>query len=318
MSFSRDFSLEPTDMTANALVDLSAEAASALSQGKAIVALESTIITHGMPYPRNLETALMLEETVRAGGATPATIAVIEGLFKVGLARAALEDLSRLSGGVVKASRRDLAAVVARHGSAGTTVAATMYIAELAGIEIFATGGIGGVHRGAEETFDISADLVGPSRTQLAVVCAGAKSILDIGKTLEFLETQGVAVVGYRTDEFPAFYARSSGFKLEHRCDGLHDLARMIRLQRDIGPGGLLIANPIPHGHALEEAAIEARIAEAVAEAKTQGVGKKEATPFLLKRVVELSGGQSLEANVALIKNNAMLAAQAAVELIKL
>jgi pseudouridine-5'-phosphate glycosidase len=193
-----------------------------------------------------------------------------------------------------------------------------MFIAGLAGVEIFATGGIGGVHRGAEETFDISADLVELSRTRVAVVCAGAKSILDIGKTLEFLETQGVAVVGYRTDEFPAFYARSSGFKLEHRCDGLHDLARMIRLQREIGPGGLLIANPIPHDHALEEAAIEARIAEAVAEAKTQGVGKKEATPFLLRRVVELSGGKSLEANIALIKNNAMLAAQAAVELAKL
>ena len=199
-----------------------------------------------------------------------------------------IDRLGQLSGGVVKASRRDLALVAARKGSAGTTVAATMFIAELAGIEIFATGGIGGVHRGAEETFDISADLVELSRTRVAVVCAGAKSILDIGKTLEFLETQGVAVVGYRTDEFPAFYARSSGFKLEHRCDGLHDLARTIRLQREIGPGGLLIANPIPHDHALEEAAIEARIAEAVAEAKTQGVGKKEATPFLLKRVVEL------------------------------
>ncbi len=217
----------------------------------------------------------------------------------------------------MKASRRDLALVAARKGSAGTTVAATMFIAGLAGVEIFATGGIGGVHRGAEETFDISADLVELSRTRVAVVCAGAKSILDIGKTLEFLETQGVAVVGYRTDEFPAFYARSSGFKLEHRCDGLHDLARMIRLQREIGPGGLLIANPIPQDHALEEAAIEARIAEAVAEAKTQGVGKKEATPFLLKRVFELSGGKSLEANIALIKNNAMLAAQAAVELAK-
>ena len=223
-----------------------------------------------------------------------------------------------MSGGVVKASRRDLALVAARKGSAGTTVAATMFIAGLAGIEIFATGGIGGVHRGAEETFDISADLVELSRTRVAVVCAGAKSILDIGKTLEFLETQGVAVVGYRTDEFPAFFSRSSGFKLEHRCDGLHDLARMIRLQRDIGPGGLLIANPIPHDHALEEAAIEARIAEAVAEARAQGVGKKEATPFLLKRVVELTGGQSLEANIALIKNNAMLAAQAAGELTKL
>jgi pseudouridylate synthase len=305
-------------MNAADLLDFSPEVAEARSAKRPIVALESTIITHGMPYPRNVETALAVERAAREMGAVPATIAVIEGRFRIGLDEQEIDRLGQLSGGVVKASRRDLALVAARKGSAGTTVAATMFIAGLAGIEIFATGGIGGVHRGAEETFDISADLVELSRTRVAVVCAGAKSILDIGKTLEFLETQGVAVVGYRTDEFPAFYARSSGFKLEHRCDGLHDLARTIRLQREIGPGGLLIANPIPHDHALEEAAIEARIAEAVAEAKTQGVSKKEATPFLLKRVFELSGGQSLEANVALIKNNAMLAAQAAVELMKL
>jgi pseudouridylate synthase len=305
-------------MSAADLLDFSPEVAEALSAKKPIVALESTIITHGMPYPRNVETALAVEHAAREMGAVPATIAVIEGRLRVGLDDQEIDQLGQLSGGVVKASRRDLALVAARKGSAGTTVAATMFIAELAGIEIFATGGIGGVHRGAEETFDISADLVELSRTRVAVVCAGAKSILDIGKTLEFLETQGVAVVGYRTDEFPAFYARSSGFRLEHRCDGLHDLARTIRLQREIGPGGLLIANPIPQDHALEEAAIEARIAEAVADAKMQGVGKKEATPFLLKRVVELSGGQSLEANIALIKNNAMLAAQAAVELMKL
>ena len=304
-------------MSAADLLNFSPEVAEARSARKPIVALESTIITHGMPYPRNVETALAVEHAAREMGAVPATIAVIEGGFRVGLDEQEIDRLGQLSGGVVKASRRDLALVAARKGSAGTTVAATMFIAGLAGIEIFATGGIGGVHRGAEETFDISADLVELSRTRVAVVCAGAKSILDIGKTLEFLETQGVAVVGYRTDEFPAFYARSSGFRLEHRCDGLHDLARTIRLQREIGPGGLLIANPIPQDHALEEAVIEARIAEAVAEAKAQGVGKKDATPFLLKRVVELSGGQSLEANIALIKNNAMLAAQTAVELMK-
>jgi pseudouridine-5'-phosphate glycosidase len=305
-------------MSAADLIDYSPEVAEARSAKKPIVALESTIITHGMPYPRNVETASAVEQAVRETGAVPATIAVIEGRLRVGLDEQEIDRLGQISGGVVKASRRDLALVAARKGSAGTTVAATMFIAGLGGIEIFATGGIGGVHRGAEETFDISADLVELSRTRVAVVCAGAKSILDIGKTLEFLETQGVAVVGYRTDEFPAFYARSSGFKLEHRCDGLLDLARMIRLQREIGPGGLLIANPIPQDHALEEAAIERRIAEAVAEAKTQGVGKKEATPFLLKRVVELTGGQSLEANIALIKNNAILAAQTAVELMKL
>jgi pseudouridine-5'-phosphate glycosidase len=300
------------------LLDYSPEVAEALSAKRPIVALESTIITHGMPYPRNVETALSVEAAARESGAVPATIAVIDGRFRIGLDKQEIERLGELTGGVVKASRRDLAPVTARRGSAGTTVAATMFIASLGGLEVFATGGIGGVHRGAEATFDISADLVELSRTRVAVVCAGAKSILDIGKTLEYLETQGVAIVGYRTDEFPAFYARSSGFKLEHRCDGLHDLARMIRRQRDIGPGGLLIANPIPEDHALEHAAIEERIAEAVADAKAQGVGKKEATPFLLKRVVELTEGKSLEANIALIRNNATLAAQAAAELVRL
>jgi pseudouridylate synthase len=305
-------------MSAADLLDFSPEVAEALSAKKPIVALESTIITHGMPYPRNVETARFVEEAAREMGAVPATIAVIDGRFRVGLEGHEIERLGELTGGVVKASRRDLALVAARKGSAGTTVAATMFIAGLAGLEVFATGGIGGVHRGAEETFDISADLVELARTRVAVVCAGAKSILDIEKTLEYLETQGVAIVGYRCDEFPAFYARSSGFRLEHRCDGLHDLARMIRLQRDVGPGGLLIANPIPQDHALEQAAIEERIAEAVAEAKAQGVAKKEATPFLLQRVVELTEGKSLEANVALIRNNAMPAAQAAGELARL
>ncbi len=305
-------------MSAADLMEFSPEVAGARSARKPVVALESTIITHGMPYPQNVETAREVEEAVRAMGAVPATIAVIDGRFKVGLVSGEIERLGQLSGGVVKASRRDLAPVAARKGSAGTTVAATMFVAGLAELEIFATGGIGGVHRGAEQTFDISADLVELARTRVAVVCAGAKSILDIEKTLEFLETQGVAIVGYRCDEFPAFYARSSGFRLEHRCDGLHDLARMIRLQRDVGPGGLLIANPIPDSYAMEQRAIEARIAEAVAEAKEQGVAKKEATPFLLRRVVELTDGRSLEANIALIKNNAMLAAQTAVELARI
>jgi len=304
-------------VSAAELLAIAPEIAEAKAERKPIVALESTIITHGMPYPRNVETARMVEEAVRSAGATPATIAVVDGKLRVGLDAKEIDRLGQLSGGVVKASRRDLAPVAARRGSAGTTVAATMFVAGLAGIEIFATGGIGGVHRGVEETFDISADLVELARTRVAVVCAGAKSILDIQKTLEFLETQGVAIVGYRCDEFPAFYARSSGFKLEHRCDGLRDLARMIRLQREIGPGGLLIANPVPEDQALEEAMVEERIAEAVAEAREQGVGKKEATPFLLQRVVELTGGRSLEANVALIRNNAILAAQAAVEMAK-
>jgi pseudouridine-5'-phosphate glycosidase len=305
-------------MSIAALIDYSPEVAAARRDRRPIVALESTIITHGMPYPKNLETAQSLEATVRNGGAVPATIAVVDGRFKVGLDGATLEQLASLSGGVVKASRRDLSAIVARHGSAGTTVAATMYIADLAGIEIFATGGIGGVHRGAEETFDISADLIELSRTRVAVVCAGAKSILDIDKTLEYLESHGVAVCGYRCDEFPAFYARTSGVKLDHRCDGPHDLARILRLQREIGPGGLLIANPIPEDNALDAKAIEQRIGEAVKEARAKGVAKKEVTPFLLGRVVELTEGRSLEANMALVRNNAVVAAQVAVELSKL
>jgi pseudouridine-5'-phosphate glycosidase len=308
----------PTSMTINRLIDIGAEAAAAIEARHPAVALESTIITHGMPFPQNFETALKLEEAVRSQGATPATIAVVDGRLVVGLDRAGLERLARLSGGVVKASRRDLAAVLARGGAGGTTVAATMYIAALAGLEIFATGGIGGVHRGAAETLDISADLVELSRSKVAVVCAGAKSILDIPKTLEFLESHGVPVIGYRCDEFPAFYARSSGVRLDHRCDGLHDLARMIRLQREIGPGGLIIANPIPEAHALDAGQIEARIEEAVAEAKAQGIGQKDVTPFLLRRLVEMTGGRSLEANMALVEANATLAAQVAVELARL
>ena len=305
-------------MSAKSLLDLSPAVADAIVAGRPMVALESTIITHGMPYPKNFEIAEQLEAVVAERGATPATIAVIEGRLRVGLQRGELETLARLSGGVVKASRRDLSAVVARGGSAGTTVAATMYIAELAGLEIFATGGIGGVHRGAEETFDISADLVELGRTRLAVVCAGAKSILDIGKTVEYLESQGVAVCGYRCDDFPAFYARTSGHKLDHRFDGARDLARMIRLQREIGPGGVLIANPIPEANALDADAIEKRIGEAVVEARAKGIAQKQVTPFLLGRIVELTEGRSLEANMALVRNNASLAAEIAVELARL
>ena len=305
-------------MTTNRLLDIGADVAAALQGHRPVVALESTIITHGMPFPQNLETALKLEETVRARGATPATIAAVDGRAVVGLDKRALEKLARLSSGVAKASRRDLAPILARGGTAGTTVAATMYIAATAGIEIFATGGIGGVHRGAEETFDISADLVELSRSKVAVVCAGAKSILDIPKTLEFLESQGVPVVGFRCDEFPAFYARSSGVKLDHRCEGLHDLARMIKLQREVGPGGLLIANPIPETDALDAGQMESQIAEAVGEAKAQGIGQKEVTPFLLRRLFEMTGGRSLKANISLVENNAALAAEAAVELARL
>ena len=245
-------------MSAADLMDFSPEVAEARSAKKPIVALETTIITHGMPYPRNVETARSVEEAVREMGALPATIAVIDGRFRIGLSADEIERLGELSGGVVKASRRDLALVAARKGSAGTTVAATMFIAELAGDRFPPPAGSAACTAGRRRR-STSPPISSSFRAPESPSVAGAKSILDIGKTLEFLETQGVAIVGYRTDEIPAFYARSSGFKLEHRCDGLHDLARVIRLQREIGPGGLLIANPIPQDHALEEAAVEAR-----------------------------------------------------------
>jgi pseudouridylate synthase len=300
------------------LLGISPEVNEALAAGRPIVALESTIITHGMPYPQNVETALAVEETVRAKGAVPATIAVIGGRLKVGLDAGELDHLGQAKG-VVKASRRDLSAVMVAGADAGTTVAATMATASRAGIEIFATGGIGGVHRGAEATFDISADLIELARTPVAVVCAGCKSILDIAKTLEFLETQGVPVIGYGTDEFPAFFARSSGHKLDHRFDTATEVARVIRAERKLGSSsGLLVANPVPAKDALDGSEIEQRIAAAVKDAERAGIGQKEVTPYLLKRVFELTGGKSLVANVALIKSNASVAAKIAVELARL
>jgi len=294
-------------------LEIAPAVAAALAQGRAVVALESTIITHGMPWPHNFETARGVEDLVRAEGATPATIAVLDGVLRVGLTAAQLEDIAGRKG-AAKASRRDLAAAVARGQTAGTTVAATMFLAARAGIPIFATGGIGGVHRGAEETFDISADLVELGRSQVAVVCAGAKSILDIPKTLEVLETQGVPVVGFGTDFFPAFFARASAERLEHRCDSPAELAALLAAHRALDlPGGILIANPVPEADALPAAEIEAIIARAVAEAAAQGVAKKAVTPFLLSRIVELTGGRSLAANIALIRNNARLAARVAV-----
>lgn len=296
------------------LLSFGAEVRDALADGRAVVALESTIITHGMPHPTNVETARVVEKIVRAEGAVPATIAVIGGRIIVGLADDMLDRLAGMPD-VVKASRRDLAAVIAAGKSAGTTVAATMAIAARAGIPVFATGGIGGVHRGAETTFDVSADLVELGRTPVAVVCAGCKSILDIGKTLEFLETQGVPVIGYRTDAFPAFFARTSGFRLDHRFDSPEALAAMIRVHRRLAGGGVLVANPIPEAHALAAEAIEARIAEAVREAAAAGIGQKAVTPYLLARINALTGGESLAANIALIRNNAALAARVAVAL---
>lgn len=300
---------------ADALIEVTSEIRDAVAVGRGVVALESTIITHGMPYPQNVKTARMVEQIVRAEGAVPATIAVIGGRIKVGLSPNELEQLGEAKN-VAKASRRDLAPLVVERATAGTTVAATMAIAARAGIPIFATGGIGGVHRGAEHTFDISADLGELASTPVAVVCAGCKSILDIPKTLEFLETQGVPVLGYGTDEFPAFFARSSGHRLEHRFDTPAALAEVIHTERQLGlKCGILIGNPIPEADALPAAEMEAQIAAACEEAERTGIGRKELTPFLLSRINELTGGRSLEANIALIRNNASLAAQIAMEM---
>ena len=297
------------------VVALSAEIREALAAGKAIVALESTIITHGMPYPQNVETARAVEIVVRKNGAIPATIAIVAGRLRVGLDDGELDRLGAMKG-VVKASRRDLAAAIVAKASGGTTVAATMAIAAEAGILIFATGGIGGVHRGAGKTFDISADLTELARTPVAIVCAGCKSILDIPKTLEVLETLGVPVVGYRTNDFPAFFARSSGQKLDHRFDSPRELAELIYTERRLGQkSGILIANPISEEDALPAEEIEATIAAAIREAEAAGVARKEVTPFLLARINDLTGGRSLTANIALVKNNAALAAAISVEL---
>jgi pseudouridylate synthase len=292
---------------------LSREVAEAIRAGGPVVALESTIITHGMPYPANLETALAVEAVVRENGAVPATIAVIDGQLRAGLEHAELEALAKAQG-VVKASGRDLAVAMVRKASAGTTVSATMLLADLAGIDIFATGGVGGVHRGAEQTFDISADLTELGRTKTAVVCAGVKSILDIAKTLEYLETQRVPVIAYGTDAFPAFFTRESGYKADHRLDTAEEIAEAMHLHHRLGTGtGLLIANPIPETAALSPDFIDGTIADAVREAEERGIGRKDLTPFLLGRINELSKGESLKANIALVKNNAALAARMAV-----
>jgi pseudouridine-5'-phosphate glycosidase len=295
------------------LLQLSDEVAAALRDGKPVVALESTIITHGMPFPANLETARGVEAMVRDNGSVPATTAVVSGTLRVGLNDDELESLAGAKE-VVKASGRDLAAVMVRKGSAGTTVSATMRLAALAGIPIFATGGVGGVHRGAELTFDISADLTELGHTGTTVVCAGVKSILDIPKTLEYLETQRVPVIAYRSDDFPAFFTRSSGQKADHRLDTPEEIAAAMVLHERMGSGtGILVANPIPEADALDPAFIDGTIAEAVKEADERGISRKELTPFLLARINELSKGRSLQANIALVRNNAALAARIAV-----
>ena len=300
---------------ASTLLHVACEVQEALAAGKPVVALESTIITHGMPFPDNLLMAQEVEAIIRTEGVTPATVALVDGTVRVGLNPAELERLAGAKN-AAKASRRDLAALLVKRADAGTTVAATMIAAHAAGIAVFATGGIGGVHRGAAESFDISADLLELARTPVAVVCAGAKSILDIPKTLEYLETHGVPVLGYGTDDFPAFYTRSSGCKVGHRFDTPGDLAALIHAQRLLGlRSGIVIANPIPEADALPAESIEATIAAACREAESSRVSGKELTPFLLSRLNELTGGASLTANIALVKNNAALAARVAVEL---
>ena len=296
------------------LLDLHPEVAAALAAGKPVVALESTLIAHGMPWPRNAETALAVEDAIRASGAVPATIAVMQGRLTVGMTRAQIEPLGRSGSSVQKASRRDLPLLLARGQSGATTVAATMIIAAMAGIRVFATGGIGGVHRGAAQSFDISADLQELARSPVAVVCAGAKSILDLGLTLEYLETHGVPVLGYRCDELPAFFTRESGFKLEHRVESAAEIARVMKAQWALpNAGGLVIANPIAPEYAMPRAAIDAAIEQALAEAQAQNIIGKAITPFLLARVNDLTGGNSLASNVQLILNNARLAAELAV-----
>ena len=300
----------------NPYLDISPEVQAALAEGRPVVALESTIISHGMPYPKNVETALRVEQTIRDNGAVPATIAVIGGRLKAGLSREEIEHLGKAGRAVAKASRRDLPALVARGADGATTVTTTMIIAHMAGIRIFATGGIGGVHRGAETTMDISADLEELAQTPVMVVCAGAKSILDLGLTLEYLETKGVPVIGYGTDELPAFYTRKSGFSVDYRADSPEELAAMFRAQRDLGyRGGMLVTNPIPEQYAMDKEVIDAAIAQALRECEEKGVHGKETTPFLLARVVELTGGESLESNIRLVLHNAALAAKTACEL---
>jgi len=297
-------------MNFNKYLDVAPEVAEALAQGKPVVALESTIISHGMPYPQNVETALNVEKIIRDNGAVPATIAIIGGRLKAGLTPEELEYFGKKGQAIHKASRRDLAVLCARGEDGATTVTTTMIIAHMAGIKIFATGGIGGVHRGAETTMDISADLEELGQTPVMVVCAGAKSILDLGLTLEYLETKGVPVIGYGTEELPAFYTRQSGFKVDYRIDTPEELAAAFKMQHELGMhGGMLVTNPIPEEYAMPLETINAAIDQAIAECNAKGIHGKETTPFLLARVAELTGGNSLASNIRLVYNNAKVAA---------
>ena len=303
-------------MNLNKYLDVAPEVAQAIAEGKPVVALESTIISHGMPYPQNVETALKVEEIIRSCGATPATIAIIGGRLKAGCSREDIEHLGKKGTQVAKVSRRDLPVIVSRKEDGATTVTTTMLIAHMAGIQVFATGGIGGVHRGAETTMDISADLEELSRTPVMVVCAGAKAILDLPLTLEYLETKGVPVIGYGTGELPAFYTRHSGLKVDCRMDTANQVAAAFAAQRELGiKAGMLVTNPIPEEYSMPAEVINAAIDRAIDEAKAQGIHGKETTPFLLARVKDLTGGDSLESNIQLVFNNARLASAIALEL---
>ena len=300
-------------------IKVAEEVKKALAEGKAVVALESTIISHGMPYPQNVETALRVEEEVRKNGAVPATIAIIDGVPTVGCNRDEIEKLGKAGLTVTKVSRRDIPIVIAKGLNGATTVASTMILAEKAGVKIFATGGIGGVHRGAEKTMDISADLDELSKTNVTVVCAGAKSILDLNLTMEYLETKGVAVIGYGTDELPAFFTRESGIKVGYRMDTPIEIAKSMKAKEDMGlEGGMLVTNPIPEEYSMDAEVIGEAIDKAVKEAEEKGVKGKDITPFLLDKIQKITGGDSLASNIQLVLNNARLASQIAVELSKL
>ncbi|MEA4941473.1 MAG: pseudouridine-5'-phosphate glycosidase [Oscillibacter sp.] len=300
----------------NKYLDVAPEVRSALDAGKPVVALESTIISHGMPYPQNVDTALNVEKIIRDNGAVPATIAVIKGRLKAGLSREEIDYLGRTGHAVPKASRRDLPVLVAQGRDGACTVTTTMIIAHLAGISVFATGGVGGVHRGAETTMDISADLEELAHTPVMVICAGAKSILDLGLTLEYLETHGVPVIGYGTEELPAFYTRKSGFKVDYELDTPEELARAFHVKQEMGlGGGMLVTNPIPEEYSMDADVINKAISEAIEDAKRQGIHGKETTPFLLAKIKDLTGGDSLDSNIQLVYNNARLAAKTAISL---
>ena len=303
----------------NPYIRIAPKVQEALKNNRPVVALESTIISHGMPYPQNVQTALTVEQIVRDMGCTPATVAIIEGVLTVGCSEGEIELLGKRGTAVTKVSRRDLPVVVAKKMFGATTVAGTMYAASLAGIDVFATGGIGGAHRNSENTMDVSADLDELQQTDVMVVCAGAKSILDIGLTLECLETRGVPVIGYNTDEMPAFYTQRSGYKVDYKLNSAREIAEAYHAKKQLGlHGGMLVVNPIPDAYAMDADYIDDNINRAVAEAEKLGIGGKELTPFLLDKIQRLTGGRSLAANIQLVYNNVRLACAVAKELCKL